>query len=574
VSSLLQKMTVIDFPAGDEGEELPGAPGKGRPAVRDSAPARHLAAAGAGIAKFGGGYALATGIGAAVCVAAKIPVDLDLAVAGACLMHGGQRITEGWFWHRQGGAAARRRRRRYQGEADPLHVRERLSPAFAAKKMKRLAPDLPAAQAHIGIGTTVHRPRQQVAVSRAETIAVFGVPQSIKTALISSWIADAPGAVLATSSRADQYRHTALAREARGEVHVLDADGYGPGTTFAWSPVPGCEDSEVALRRAGAFMYASPRDTSGKDKWHEARGTQLLCWALHAAALTGGGMYQVRQWVRDPEDELFAKALRREDAAPEWAAELEGLLAEGPELTAAASASAKAALGWMDSRVLAAAASPEPGQGLDIAAFLRKGSGTVYLIGSDRPYGSLTPYFSVFAGEFLEEARVLAEESGGRLPVPLTVAADEAATTARLDFARWCAVTAGYNITVIAGFQAVSQISEAWGGDAATETILTMFSTKVIAGGATSVPELDRLSFVCGERDTWAKEGGVRTWSRERVFPPERIRMLPDFNALVVHRNCKPVQVVIRPVWARGDYAPLTIVPERPASEAPETTEE
>jgi len=231
----------------------------------------------------------------------------------------------------------------------------------------------------------------------------------------------------------------------------------------------------------------------------------------------------------------------------------------------------------MDDLDLAAVACPRPGEGLDIAAFLSQGSGTVYLIGSDKPYGSLTPYFSTFVTEFLEQARALAERQGGRLRIPLTIAADEAATTAKIDFKRWLAVTAGYNITVIAGFQAVSQIPDNWGGEKAAATILTNFTTKVIAGGYTEDDELDRFSKMCGDRETWTREGGAKVRSFERVFPPERLRLLPAFNALVVQRNCKPVQVRITPVWEHPAHQEVVITdaPELLKSlTAPDDTEE
>ena len=496
-----------------ETEERP-VPGEGL-GIAGTVLTSQLSSLAVGAVRNGGGYGAAIGVGEAVCAAAGINPMLDLAVVGACCFHCAQRAWEGWTWHREGGRAAVRRRRKYQGEATFLEVARTLSPAAAAKKMQRLAPSLPAELSFIPIGHTVHRPRQQVAVSRAESIGVFGVPQSLKTALISSWILEAPGCVLATSSRADQYRHTVTEREKMGTVLTLDADGFGPGTNFAWSPVAGCEDPEVAMRRAGDLMHAAPRDPGGKDRWHEQRGAVLLYQALHAAALAGRDMFTVRQWVQQPDGhEEFLKTLLREDAAPGWAQALEALTAGEPDYVMSAVSSADSALTWMDSPRLAAVACPqangEPAPGLDIAAFLREGRGSVYLIGSEKPYGSLTPFFSVFVTEFLEQARILAECQGGKLPVPLLIAADEAATTAKIDLRRWLAVTAGYNITTVAGFQAFSQIEEGWGGQAAADVILQLLSTKVIAGGFTSASALEALSFVCGERSTWHRERGVK----------------------------------------------------------------
>jgi len=561
--TLLSRMVQWD-PAAGEGSDF-ASPVK--LTVTDTAVIGGLAAAGRVVAKFGGAYGAAVGIGAGICYAAHVPVDLDLLVAGACIAHGAQRAGEGFTWHMAGGRAAERRRRKYQGEADVMHVRKHLSPSAASRKMARLAPGLHPDRAFIPVGVTVHSPVQRVAVSRAETILVVGAPQTVKTALMSNWVLDAPGPVLATSSRADQYRYTALAREAMGEVLVLDADGFGPGTSFAWDMVSGCEDPEVAIRRAGALMGVSPRDPGGKDKFHEDRGARLLRLALHAAALAGEGMEVMRFWCQRPEVPEFAKALAGSPAAAGWLDSLSALCSMEGEILNSAITSAEAALGWMDSPSLAAVACPEPGEGLDIAAFLRaERPGTIYLIGQHREYGSLTPFFSVFVTEFMEQARILAEQSGGKLAVPLTIVADEAATTARIDFKQWCAVTAGYNITVCAGLQTLSQLS-AWGGTEDQETILVLFTTKVIAGGNTSMTELERESFVFGEHDTWYRQAGGKVRERVRTFPPGRIRMLPAMHAVVLHRSAKPVEVVITPVWERPGFRPLVITSASGSSE-------
>jgi type IV secretion system protein VirD4 len=564
--ALLARMTGYD----------PGAPvaeDPGQSRVLGSPLTGTAASAGRAIAANGGGYGLAVAGGLGMCAVAGLNPMFDLVVVGACGYHVTQRVFDNLTWLSSGGWLAQRRRRQYQGEANPWEVAQTLSPAFAAKKMKRLAPGLPAVLSYLPLGTTVHRPRQQVAVSRAESVAVFGVPQSLKTALISGWILEAPGIVLATSSRADQYRHTVTEREKLGPVLVLDVDGFGPGTNFTWSPVEGCADPAVAMRRSGALMDASPKDPGGKDKWHEARGADLLRLALHAADLAGEDMYAVRAWCRRPEEPEFLKALQLPGAAMDWDSELMDLCEQEGDFLSSATSSAEAALRWMSDTSLATVACPPAGRGLDIGQFLASGRGTVYLIGSEKPYGSLTPYFSTFVNEFLEEARVLAERQGGRLRIPLTMAVDETATTARIDLKRWLAVTAGYNITMITGFQAVQQIEEGWGGPAAAETILEMLSTKVIAGGFTSVATLERLSTICGYRETWHREGRARVRERELVFPPERLRQLPQFNALVLQRNCKPVQVRILPVWEHPAHQEVHIT-DAPGQEALAETEE
>jgi hypothetical protein len=491
------------------------------------------------------------------------PDWFTLMAAGGCFAHAGDRVIEGVRHGSRGGRFFERRRRKYQGEAGLLDIRAGLSVRAAVREMARLAPGLPASQAHITLGTSLGRPAQTVAVHRATSILVVAPPQVVKTVFISRVALEAPGALLCTSSRADQYRQTVAVREQLGPVLTLDADGDGPGTNFGWDPVGGCLNPKIAKRRAGDFMHASPRDPSGKDRWHEDRGARLLMLALHAAALTHRDMRAVRSWCQYPEQEDFLKALRTPRAAEGWGDTLESLLAQEGEFLNSATTSAEAALGWMDDPDMRAVACPGRA-GLDVAGFLRQGTGTVYLIGMERPYGSLTPYFTAFVTEYMEQARHLAERSpGGRLPVPMTLALDEAATTARVDLPRWLAVTAGYNITAVVGLQAISQLAANWGGQDQAEIILNLLNTKIIGGGVTSPADLERLSVICGQHRVWRKEYGRKVHEQVPVFPPERIRMLPKQHALVVDRSSKAVEVRAAVVWEHPDFAPVSFA-DRP----------
>lgn len=503
-----------------------------------------------------GPYALVVGAAAAVSAATGAPDWFTLMAAGGCLAHAGDGVAEHMLHHAKGGRYHERRLRKFRGEARRGDIRASLSIRAAQREMARLAPALPPSQAHILLGTTVHRPAQEVAIDRAQSALVVAPPQTVKTAFLSRVVLDAPGAVLCTSSRADQCRQTIAVRERLGPVLVLDADGRGPGTNFGWDPVAGCRNPMVAMRIAGAFMAASPRDPSGKDSWHEDRGRRLMQLAFHAAALVGEDIRAVRAWCQDPEIEQFAKALRHPLAADGWERTLVAMLGQEPEFLNSATTSAEAALGWLDDPELAAVACPGPA-GLDIAAFLRQGTGTVYLIGKHRAHGSLTPFFTTFVSEYMEAATALAERQGGRLRIPMTLVLDEAATTARVDLAQWLSVTAGYNITVLVGLQNIHQLEVHWGGAAQAEVILSNLTTKIIGGGFTSPSDLERLTVVCGEQRVWRKENGLKVYSDMRVFPVERIRLLEKQHVLVVHRNAKAVEVRAAVVWEHPAYAPV-----------------
>src|ERR1035441_1459539 len=190
------------------------------------------------------------------------------------------------------------------------------------------------------------------------------------------------------------------------------------------------------------------------------------------------------------------------------------------------------------------------------------------------PHGSLAPYFAAFGAEAFHTARSVAEtQPGRRLRRPFVIVADEAATIVPLPWHKITAVSSGYNIGITACVQADSQITARWGEHDA-KTIRTNFTVKIIGSGFTDPGELADLSAICGDRDTWDPAGsGPGSARPERLYPPERIRLMADWHALVVHRNARPVEVKVTPVWKRRGYERVQPVlapalPQRLAIEA------
>ena len=112
-------------------------------------------------------------------------------------------------------------------------------------------------------------------------------------------------------------------------------------------------------------------------------------------------------------------------------------------------------------------------------------------------------------------------------------------------------------ITAVA--HSVSQLENRWGKHGA-DTIWSTCGTKVLLGSISDPDTLDRASKVCGT----AGDGD----SKEPVVPPELLRMLPDWWALVIRMNLRPVIVKVRPVWRRLAYRlgryPLPVPVPRP----------
>ena len=489
------------------------------------------------------------------------PILLGLG-AGAAAMHAVIRLHEEHGWHRGGGKAAMRKRRKYQGTATRRELRRNLSPAAVARRAAVVTPGLHPSQAAVTIGWAKG---QELAGSREDSYLLIAPPRVGKTGMMACWAADAPGAMLATSTRTDLYAHTAIPRMRLGDLHVLNPGGDGGiPSTLQWSPLDGCTSPAIAIERAGYLMAAAPKDSSGKDAWWDAKGAELLRLMLHAAALGGAAMHEVAAWVRDPMSREPASILAGEFAAPGWERAL-AMIADDSDQMRGIAASATAALSWMDDPAMARAAAPS-GEGFDAAAFLRDGTGTVYLIGADKPHGSLAPYFAAFAANLFETAKWLASASpGGRLQYPLTFALDEAAITCPVPLHKWTSEAGGHGITVMAAIQKLSQLKSRW-GDHDGATIFGNSTVKVFWGGATDHDDLEAVSAVCGMRDTWdhvTSSDGTRTKQprQERAVPPERIRMLGQDEVLVLHRSTRPVIARTEPVWDRRGYEPAPLGP-------------
>ena len=263
-----------------------------------------------------------------------------------------------WARYSSGGWIAARRRRKHQGWANWRDLRR--ARLRAVKLTRRVCPGA----GLLELGTSRG---QTVAVHRENGAIYNGVPGAGKTAALACHAADAPWLLYCTSTKTGLLRHSLPYRD--GPVWVLNADRYGGiPSTLAWPPVEGCEDRDTAIRRAKDFMAASPRDPSGKDAWHEDRGTRLIQYMLRAAAAVGASMREVNAWVCDPRSP-------RADADP---ASLRAPLGGGTghphrrrETLEHVISSAKAALGWMDNKVLEDAACPLPGRGFSMAEFAR-----------------------------------------------------------------------------------------------------------------------------------------------------------------------------------------------------------
>ena len=366
-----------------------------------------------------------------------------------------------------------------------------------------------------------------------------------------------PGPALATSTKADLYELTAAARERRGPVVALDPDGLVPAAApVRWSPVAGCERSEVAERRAAALVAATGDDGDVQNGgFFRDSARDLLKAYLHAASLEGFDMRTVLEWSRRPDDPTPSEVLASSPfAAPGWADLVELHTGGAAETTSGVLRYVGRALACFSHRAVVDACCPAPGEETEVAELLRA-NGTVFLLGKGSRLAAVAPLVTAFADEVFDCAeRLAAAMPGRRLDPPLLGLLDEAPSIAPLpSLPERLADGRGRGIVVVYAMQSFSQAVTRWGASRA-ETMANATSITVVLGGLTSASDLGELERLCGQRRVRrvAVQQGSRgrngspgsttlSWESEPVLRADQLRTLPSGVGLVLWGRLPPV---------------------------------
>ncbi len=368
-----------------------------------------------------------------------------------------------------------------------------------------------------------------------------------------------PGPAIATSTKADLYELSAVARRRRGPVFALDPDLLAPAAEPArWSPVTGCEQSEVAERRAAALVAATGDDRDAQNgAFFRDSARDLLKAYLHAAALEGLDIRAVLDWSRRPEDPAPAEVLLSSPAAAEGWGDLVGLHTSGaPETTSGVLRYVARALACFSHEAVIEACCPEPGEALDIEQFLND-NGTIYLLGKGSRLGAVAPLITAFADEVFDCAeRLAATMPSRRLDPPLLGLLDEAPSIVPVpSLPELLADGRGRGIVIVYAMQSFSQAVTRWGAQRA-ETMGNATSITAVLGGLTSPSDLADLEKICGQRrvrrvSTHRGSGGRNgrdhsrtiSWESEAVLRADQIRTLQAGMALLLWSRLPPVLV-------------------------------
>ncbi|WP_405132965.1 type IV secretory system conjugative DNA transfer family protein [Nocardia sp. NBC_01388] len=405
----------------------------------------------------------------------------------------------------------------------------------------------------VDVGALIEQPRRHVWLQHRDGVIVHGPTGAGKTWRVA-WqrVIDAPGFVLATTTKADLVAATLLNRAARGRVAVFDPEHLtGWPDSIAWSILTGCTDPDTAIRRADALARAMPLEGTRNGAYFEQKAATMLRCCLHAAALRGLSIREVRVWVSARTNHTPVDILA--DTLPDWASELDQILSSASESSDDVLAAASRLLEPLASPTLLAAVDVPAEQSFDVGEFVLSGANTLYLVsrGTTR---SMAPFVAALAAEVHYVAdRASQLLPGKRLDPPVRLVLDEMNNVAPIpDLPQIMTDSGGKGITVWAFAHNQDQNELRWGAEGG-RVLAQSAPAMLILPGLRGVEELSALSRLIGERRRWeaSLHEGSRSYALhdDTVLRTDEIRELGTDHGLLIYRNAPAMLLRLPSVW-------------------------
>ncbi|MFJ1768028.1 type IV secretory system conjugative DNA transfer family protein [Amycolatopsis sp. NPDC088138] len=433
------------------------------------------------------------------------------------------------------------------------------------------------------IAVPSHRgPRRQQLVTSLETPTGTIAPTrsgKSRTDLVHKVLA-APGALIASTTKTDLAEWGLLARTRRpnaGPVLVIDATGTLPWPAHArWSPVTGCADPAVALRRAETLIEASSlglENVGGNDAVFRGRAMIVMQAYLLAAAMHHRTVDHLVRWsIAKPADREPVELL--EEQYPQLAQNLESEIGMVAETSDAVWMSVRRAIEPFMNPAIRSFATPAPNEELDIDEFLRA-HGSLFIVAGEHQAPQARAVLTALVEQILTTAQDTAlHRERRRLEPPATAILDELfAGTPVPRLPAIIADSAGRGVLIHWSAQSRSQLDELYGEPGRLQLIDNTLTLSVFPG-LKDDKTLEWLSTLAGQhrRRTYQQHAdGMFTAGRSAIgaetVPTYRagdIRTLDRGRVLILHGNLRPilgrtVDVEQRPDWPQIDADVTTI---------------
>lgn len=443
-----------------------------------------------------------------------------------------------------------------------------LRPLLAAQRAAEQRPVEPHEVA-LQLGTSRNK-RLWLTVDRP--VYLVGPPRSGKGFdLLVSHIVEAPGAVVSTSTRADNMELTIGLRAQVGPVLVFDPEGVsGRPTTLRWDLLAGCEDPAVAQRRASVLV--SKIGLTGENQvWATSAGGIVQC-LLHAAAVSGRRASDVHRWSTSPEvAREVIPLLERYSPGTSWSETIAAIQAEDAKMRSNKWFGVETAFKALDVPAVRAVFDIDRSEAFDPRAFLDQ-RGTLYLISRWRETnstgGSVGAFFSLVLDDVALAVRAASQQAGSsdRQDPPCLMVLDEIANIHPWPgLPQATSAGSGEGLQVISAWQSRAQCRDSYGTE--TERSLWDASTILMLGGGSDTGDLKELSDLLGEEPvksestTWDGRGGFSLTPSLQVserdsalISVDQLRRLPEHVVLMVQGRLRPMVISTVP-WIDKPWA-------------------
>ncbi|AGG66195.1 type IV secretory system conjugative DNA transfer family protein [Corynebacterium callunae] len=398
-------------------------------------------------------------------------------------------------------------------------------------------------------------------------LVIFGPRMGKTTTQVIPAIVDAPGVVMTTSNKRDIVDETVAFTSARGNVWVFDpqriAAGFDQNPWF-FDPLDSLRENpdmmdSAALALADIFLCAQSGDTSGGDSYFHNAGRDLTSRLLMAAAIGGRPISDVFIWANDDSDRTPVAILSGDGGWDQQASALaatysitertrSGIFSQAAQMVAPLGR--KEAVKWV---------TPTAGARRFIPAdFVRTAHDTLYVLSKEGP-DSAAALTTALVASIMQAAERYGEANGGRLPVPLVAALDEAANVVRWpELPKLYSHYGSRSIILMTILQSYAQGVSVW-GEEGMEALWSASAIMLYGGGVRDEKMLSKMVELIGDAEERSKSvsssrdgRSVSTSLHEKkILTVAELSSLEQGRAIVFATKHRPILAELEPWWER-----------------------
>lgn len=464
----------------------------------------------------------------------------------------------------------------------PAKKLQHVSEKDARKTGEKLTPHLRGSPTVTGLklGSTLIGNKGLYLDWESTMLVVAGPRMGKTTAVALPAIIGAPGAVLTTSNKPDIYNDTVEYRATRGGIWCFDPQNVAGATNLWWNALRRVNDYPSAQKLTGWLSAGAGNtgDTNQGNKYFQDEGEKLLSILILAAALGGGDLKHVYDWLKDIESEVPV-ALLRESGFIDPAGDLRAIQSMETRQRDGVVGFARQPVALLTHDGYAQYVTPDyrvrfqtdqsglvtkdavPGihqrnlEAFNPASFAAT-SDTLYAL-SLEGIGSAAGLVTALTGEVLEEAVAAASANGGRLETPMVAVLDEAANICKMaELPQQYSHFGSRGIIPMTILQSPAQARGVWGADG-WEALKSSSAIRFYGGNVDDDSYLGELSNKIGEHEvsygsTSTGSSGAsysRSVQREKILEVSDLAALPKELAVIQSPGNKPVLVRKDPIY-------------------------